>query len=140
MRRKILRLYMTNVSLPIMSPQDFIHQYEAALASQDWDLVAPLIHQDACVTFSNGAVHKGKEAIAEAYKKNFDLIKNEKYSVSDVHWIEVNETFAVYIFKFSWSGIIQGQQAQGFGRGTAVITQENGRWKLIAEHLGPATT
>lgn len=123
----------------IMSPQDFIKAYEAALASQNWDLVAPLIHPDACVTFSNGSIHIGIDAIAEAYKRNFDLIKNEKYSISDVHWIDADETFAVYIFKFSWSGIIQGQQAQGSGRGTVVISQENGRWKLIAEHLGPAT-
>ncbi|MCW3126702.1 MAG: hypothetical protein JWO03_2360 [Bacteroidetes bacterium] len=121
-----------------MNPENFIQDYELALASQDWDNVAPLIHENACVTFSDGSVHKGIVLIAEAYKRNFSLIKNEQYSISDIHWINVDEGVAVYLFKFTWKGIINGQEASGFGRGTAVIIFEGDQWKLVAEHLGPS--
>ena len=120
-----------------MSAENFIDEYSAALASQDWEKVAPLIHEDACVTFSSGAVHIGIKPIAEAYKKNFSLIKNEQYAISDVHWVKLNDEVAVYLFKFTWRGIINGQEARGGGRGTATIMLVKNRWQLIAEHLGP---
>ncbi len=121
-----------------MNQEQFIKDYEAALASQNWDNVEPLIHELACVTFSNGSVHKGIYAIKEAYKRNFAIIEDEEYSIADVHWILKKEAIAVYLFSFYWSGKINGQQASGSGRGTTVIMFENGRWKLIAEHLGMA--
>lgn len=38
-----------------MNPEKFIEKYEAALATQDWQQVAPLLHPDACITFSSGS-------------------------------------------------------------------------------------
>ncbi len=119
-----------------MLPEQFITAYELALASQQWKNVEPLIHANACVTFSTGTVHKGIEAIKEAYEKNFSLIRNEKYSVTDVHWVSKTNHTAVYLFNFHWKGIINGVQAEGSGKGTATIVFEEGQWKLIAEHLG----
>jgi ketosteroid isomerase-like protein len=118
-----------------MNPQAFIKQYELALASQQWDQVAPLIHTDACVTFSDGTVHQGIAAIAIAYQRNFELIVNESYAISHVQSIEVSQDVAVYTFKFSWHGMVAGQQASGSGWGTTVIKITQGRWMLIAEHL-----
>ena len=43
---------------------DFIRSCQDALASQSWALVDPLIHNNVCVTFSNGTVHRGKPAVA----------------------------------------------------------------------------
>jgi ketosteroid isomerase-like protein len=120
-----------------MNPDKFISDYSNALHSQDWENVEPLIHSNACVTFSTGKVHKGIQSIKEAYQKNFALIKSEQYLMSDVHWIVKEEHVAVYIFNFTWRGIINGQQAHGSGRGTAALMPEQGKWKLIAEHLGP---
>ncbi|HXD12520.1 MAG TPA: hypothetical protein VN653_20790 [Anaerolineales bacterium] len=54
-----------------MQPEEFIRAYEVALATQDWNQVEPLVHTDACVTFSNGTVHKGKGEIQRAFEKNF---------------------------------------------------------------------
>jgi ketosteroid isomerase-like protein len=121
-----------------MTPQEFIKEYEQALSSQRWDKVAPLIHPDACVTFSDGSVHQGIEAIATAYQRNFGLIKNEQFVISDIHWIDMSHDLAIYIFKYRWQGMVGGQQASGQGRGTAVIKPDNGIWRLVAEHLGPA--
>ena len=120
-----------------MQPEEFIRAYEKALATQDWSRVEPLVHADACVTFSNGTVHKGKSEIQKAFEKNFSLIKDETYSIANVHWVLKNAGAAVYLFEFNWSGLINGQPAKGSGRGTSVLINEGGEWQLLIEHLGP---
>ena len=120
-----------------MTPQQFTIAYEQALASQDWAKVAPLIHPTACVTFSNGMVHKGKEAIKAAFERNFSLIKSEKYLVSNIKWLLQSESMAVYLFDFHWKGFINGNLMEGAGRGTSVLVKEESKWHLLTEHLGP---
>ena len=120
-----------------MNPEIFIAQYETALASQDWAAIAPLILPEACVIFSSGEVLKGINAIKTAYERNFSIIKNEKYAMSDVEWIKKEADVAIYFFNFRWAGIIDGKEVQGAGLGTATIVQQNGNWKLLLEHLGP---
>ena len=119
-----------------MTPEDFVTKYEEALASQDWNNVEPLIHNDGCVTFSSGTVHKGKTEIQKAFEKNFSLIKNEKYEITNVHWAVKTDSVAAYLFDFSWTGIINDKEAAGYGCGTATLIKSNGVWKLVAEHLG----
>ena len=120
-----------------MQPEDFIHAYEQALASQDWRQVEPLIHAQACVTFSNGTVHKGKGEVQKAFEHNFSLIRDENYSMTNVHWVLKNAETAVYLFEFHWSGFINGKPAQGAGRGTSVLIGQGDIWQLLIEHLGP---
>jgi ketosteroid isomerase-like protein len=120
-----------------MNPEEFIHAYEQALAAQDWSRVEPLVHPNACVTFSNGAVHKGISQVKAAFEKNFSFIKDEEYSISNVHWVLKSDETAVYLFDFHWSGVINDKPASGSGRGTSVLIKENGKWQLLVEHLGP---
>jgi len=58
---------MMQARRPTMQPEEFIHAYEKALATQDWRQVEPLVHADTCVTFSNGTVHKGKAEVQKAF-------------------------------------------------------------------------
>ena len=120
-----------------MNPEEFIRAYEQALASQDWRNVDPLVHENACVTFSNGTVHKGKSEVKSAFEKNFSLIKDEEYSISNVHWVNKGAEMAIYLFDFSWSGMINDRQASGSGRGTSVLIKEGDQWQLLVEHLSP---
>lgn len=120
-----------------MTPDDFINQYEAALASQDWTQVDSLVHQEACVTFSSGAVHKGKDAVRQAFEHNFSLIQEEMYRMENVHWAHKGEETAVYLFTFHWSGLINGKPASGAGTGSSVIKKSGEKWQLLVEHLGP---
>ena len=120
-----------------MNPEDFIQAYEQALRTQDWKQVEPLVHSDVCVTFSNGSVHKGKDEVGRAFTRNFSLITDEVYSISNVHWVHKDNNTAVYLFDFHWTGIINDRQASGSGRGTSILVKENEQWKLLVEHLGP---
>ncbi len=104
--------------------------------TQQWSTVAPLFHEDVCVTFSDGTF-KGKAEVQQAFERTFSLIKDETYVISNLHWVTKRADYAVCLFTFSWSGIINGQQASGSGRGTSVLVNEAGRWLLLTEHLGP---
>ena len=122
-----------------MTPDDFLQKYESALATQDWDQVEPLMHADVCVTFSSGT-YLGKAEVKQAFSKNFAIIKDERYSISNVHWVIKDLSFAVCIYNFQWSGQIGGKPASGRGRGTAVLKNEDGSWLLLVEHLGPTAS
>lgn len=117
-------------------PESFLSEYEQALATASWAKVAPLIHEKCAVTFSEGT-YIGKAEVEAAFRKTFTLIKDERYSISNVHWIQKTEDIAVYIYDFSWSGTIRGEPASGSGRGTSLLVNQDGKWQLICEHLGP---
>ncbi len=117
-----------------MRPEEFLNQYKSALATQKWEEVAPLIHENACVIFSSGT-HKGKREVKQAFERNFASIKDETFTISNVHWINKSDAFAAYLFNFHWSGIMDGKSALGSGRGSSVIVCENGKWLLLVEHL-----
>lgn len=120
-----------------MSAKDFVRDYEAALATQDWTVVAPLISDEARVVFSNGSLLAGKEAIGAAYQHNFNTIEGEEYRVENVHWLMETADSAAYMFEFHWTGVIDGREASGSGRGTAILVRVAERWVLAGEQLGP---
>lgn len=119
-----------------MNPEEFIKKYEAAIATQKWNNVSPLIHENASVTLTEGTFH-GKENVKDAFEKTFRLIKDETYLVSNINWIKQDDKFAIFTFNYKWSGIINEQMAEGSGRGTSVLVYENDKWLLLTEHLSP---
>ena len=119
-----------------MKPETFIKSYELALATQNWHKIEPLVSESICVTFSDGSVHLGKNKVQTAFENNFSKIKNETYQIKNVRWIRKEENFAVYLFDFSWTGIVNGKSASGNGIGTSVLVKEGSSWKLLTEHLG----
>lgn len=120
---------------------DFVSLYEQALATQDWVVVDPLIHDDACVTFSTGTVHVGKPAVRRAFEQTFLTILDEEYRISNIRWVHRGDEVAVYLFDFNWTGRIGGRAASGSGLGTAVLRRDDAHgWRLLVEHLGPAAS
>jgi ketosteroid isomerase-like protein len=120
-----------------MTPDEALRAYEAALGTQEWAQVEPLMHPDVTVTFSSGAVHRGRKAVGEAFSRNFESIADERYALSDVEWVSRGEAHAVCTYRFDWSGLVDGKPASGHGRGTTVLERADGGWLVLAEHLGP---
>lgn len=110
--------------------------YETALSSQDWKRIAPLLHDDVCVTFSSGTF-KGKAEVQQAFERTFALIQDEQYAISNLHWAVDDGAVAICLYDFAWQGVINGQPASGGGRGTSVIVKNGAVWQIVAEHLGP---
>ncbi len=119
-----------------MTPEDLLRAYEEALATQAWERVEPLMHQEVCVTFSNGKSFRGREEVGRAFSANFALIEDERYEISHVHWIAREACHAACAYEFRWSGLVDGKPAHGAGRGTTLMTNEGGKWVVLAEHLG----
>lgn len=117
-----------------MSPEGFIESYKKAMASQQWANVEPLIHPKATVLFTTGT-YIGRLAIQEAIQHNFDTIQEDSYSISNIHWIHVDERNATCIFEFHWEGIVKGSVASGCGQGNMVLVKEDEDWQLMLEHL-----
>lgn len=119
-----------------MTPLDLLKKYEEALSSQKWSSVAPLMHKDVCVTFTNGTF-KGINEVQAVFDKNFALIQDEKYAIDNIHWAHTSENNAVCLYEFRWEGIIEGEHCSGGGRATSVLIFSDNKWKIITEHLGP---
>ncbi|WP_025743123.1 nuclear transport factor 2 family protein [Aquimarina pacifica] len=119
-----------------MKPEEFIKAYEIALGTQNWKNIEPLISKSISVTFSNGTVHFGKNEVKTAFENNFIKIKNEEYIIDNVRWLRKEENFAVYLFDFFWTGIVNEKPVSGNGIGTSVLIKEDNHWKLLTEHLG----
>lgn len=118
-----------------MIPEDFISKYEIALASQSWLQVAPLVHKDAIVTFSDGSKYEGIDKIKIAFERNFSIIKSEKYQVLNVQWNRKEENEASYTFEFHWSGYIDDELMSGSGKGACALVKVDGDWLLWREML-----
>ena len=119
-----------------MSPKDLLKLYEAALSSQNWHGVEPLLHKDICVTFSNGT-YKGINEVRAVFERNFASIKEEQYTISNTHWFHSNNTHAICLYDFNWQVIINREHCTGVRRGTSVMQCTQGKWQIITEHLGP---
>jgi len=119
-----------------MDPEQFVTQYESAIATQQWINIDPLVTSNVSVTFSDGTIHFGKDQVKIAFENNFSKIKGEKYAIKNIRWLKKADYFAVYLFEFYWTGIINQVEVSGQGIGTAVLTLEKNKWKLLTEHLG----
>jgi ketosteroid isomerase-like protein len=127
---------LTSAQNAPMTPTLFVAAYEDALASQNWEVVAPLIHDDCVATFTSGT-YRGKKEVELIFRRNFASIKSEHYAITNVHWVKQSEGFAVFTFDYQWSGVIGGKSASGGGRGSSVIMKSGTGWQLLSEHLGP---
>lgn len=68
-------------------------------------------------------------------RRNFELIREETYRVSDVVWVAESSEMAACVFRFSWSGVLRGAPASGSGRGTCVLKRRGDSWVVVHEHL-----
>ena len=109
-------------------------EYERATNSHDISRVVPFIADDAVYWFSDGS-HRGIEEIRSAIEKTFATILDEVYEIRDLEWPVVTADVAVCRYRFAWSGVVDGEPRSGQGRGTNVIVQRDGGWRMLHEHL-----
>lgn len=119
-----------------MDHEKLLQAYERRLGEHRWEAVADLIHDEAVFIFSEGTFH-GKPEIANAFRKTFQTIQDETYIIDDLQWLVVADDVAACIYKFSWKGVVNGQEMSGGGRGTSVLQKTSTGWQILHEHLGP---
>ena len=117
------------------TPGEFMVAYERATNSHDLEATLSLIDEQAVYLFSDESVHVGKRAIGKILERNFDLIEDEIYSIQSLRWLVDSGEVAVCVYDYSWSGVINGEPASGYGRGTTVLKRAQDGWKVAHEHL-----
>lgn len=120
----------------MITVQETIKLYEAALAKQTWEAVEDFFHENCTVVFAE-ATYYGKKQVARAIAKTFSLIKDENFHLSEINWTIVRENFASCTFNFEWSGTINGKRFTNPGRGTALWVFHEDKWQIVNEHFGP---
>lgn len=111
-----------------------MRDYERATNSHDVAKLAPLIAADAVYWFSDGS-HRGRDAILAAIAATFGTIRDEVYRIDRLEWIAHGGDHAVCRYRFTWTGIVDGQSRSGTGRGTSVLVNSAGVWQMLHEHL-----
>ncbi len=122
-----------------MTPIEFMREYERRTNTHNFQEVAPLIADNAICWFNDGSFH-GVSEIRQAFERTWNSIQDECYRIEHVQWLIDDEHAAVCTYMFHWQGIVEGQSAQGNGRGTSVLAKIGGEWKVLHEHLSPDLT
>lgn len=117
-----------------MTPEQLAAEYELRLNAHDAEQVTELLGSDAIFWFNDGS-HEGIAAIEQALSKTWETIREEKYQIHNIRWIGSCSDLAVCIYEFRWKGLIDGQETSGWGRGTSVLKNAAGSWKIVHEHL-----
>jgi len=117
-----------------MTPQQFMREYESS-GRKGVECTLSLIDDEAIYWFSDGTSHAGKAAVERAIRRNFELITDETYRISEIVWVAESSDVATCIYRFDWSGMIRGAAASGSGRGTSVLKRRGDSWVVVHEHL-----
>jgi ketosteroid isomerase-like protein len=116
---------------------DFLNAFEALAEKEDFDLVADFIDEKAYFRFNDGD-HVGRAAIRAAFEKTWrgdPSVKRARFHLSDIVVLTTDRSTATATYTWTWEGA-QGERAFVVrGRGTRVLAFENGRFRIVHEHL-----
>lgn len=114
----------------------FMARFEAALATEDFTQVAPLVHPQAVFRFSEGD-HSGMAGIRAAMERTWSFeVDDERYYLTDKRVLLSGKDSATVVFTWNWSGD-SGEHGpfEITGRGTVQLVRHEGAIKILLEHL-----
>ena len=114
----------------------FMARFEAALATEDFEKVAPLIHPQAVFRFSEGD-HSGMADIRAAMERTWAFeVDDERYYLTDKRVLHSGKGAATVLFTWNWSGdSAEHGPFKITGRGTVQLVRHEGTIKILLEHL-----
>ena len=114
----------------------FMAGFEAALATEDFKNVAPLIHPQAVFRFSEGD-HSGMAEIQAAMERTWaHEVDGERYALTDKRILRSGKDTVTVLFTWRWSGdSAEHGPFEIVGRGTAQLVRHEGAIKILLEHL-----
>ena len=114
----------------------FMAGFEAALASEDFAKVAPLIHPQAVFRFSEGD-HSGMADIQAAMERTWaHEVDNERYTLTDKRTLRSGKDAVTVLFTWNWSGdSAEHGPFEIVGRRTVQLVRHEGAIKILLEHL-----
>jgi ketosteroid isomerase-like protein len=116
------------------TPETVMAAYADLINRHDFDLLLPLIDPQASFWFSSGT-YQGHDAVRQAFERTWRRLAGETYWLEDLIWIAKGTEAASCTYSFHWHATIDGEAAEGEGRGTTVLAKNNNGWRIVHEHL-----
>jgi ketosteroid isomerase-like protein len=118
-----------------MTPGEVKRELVRRMRAKDLEGTLELIADDAVYFWSDGSAMFGKAAIAEGLRRNFSAIENDTYDVFDLTWLAESDGVTACVFRFEWTGDVNGATVSGVGRGASVFRRDDGEWRVVHENL-----
>jgi len=115
----------------------FLNQFEALAEKESFDLISDMIHERANFRFNDGDF-VGRRAIQAAFEKTWRAdpsVKKARFYLSDIVVLTTDSSTATATYTYNWEGSQGGREFTIRGRGTRVLLREDGRFRIIHEHL-----
>ena len=128
---------MSEVALTNESVARFLNDFEALAEKENFDLIEDMIHDQAFFRFNDGDF-VGKQSVRGAFEKTWKgsaNVKKERFYLTDIRVLTVDEASATATYTYNWEGNMDGKSFRIQGRGTRVLVVQNGRLQIIHEHL-----
>ncbi len=118
------------------SPEAAFERYRAQINTHDFDLLArDVIAPDALFVFTD-KVHRGIAEVRAAFARTWTALPDEVYAMTEPQWLTRDQSSAVVVFRYSYSGTLKsGQPLAGGGHGTNLYKRTPAGWRLAYEHL-----
>ena len=116
---------------------DFLHQFEAIAEKEDFDLIQDMIDERAHFRFNDGDFI-GRPAIRAVFEKTWrgdPTVKKSRFYLTDIVVLTTDQRTATATYTYNWEGSQSGRPFAVRGRGTRVLAQEDGRFRIVHEHL-----
>lgn len=113
---------------------ELIEEYISATNTHDFSNLVPLIMDSAVYQFTDKRC-VGIQEIREYFEHAWELIKEEKYSASDIECIVSTTDVKIYTYIYHYEGFHNNKFVSGKGKATNVFQFINNEWKLVLEHL-----
>lgn len=115
----------------------FLHHFEAVAMQEDFSLLRDMIDERAFFRFNDGDFigHPAIQAVFEKTWRGDPTVKKARFYLSDIVVLSLDQASASASYTYHWEGS-QGEQMFAIqGRGTRVLLFDNGRLRIVHEHL-----
>lgn len=116
---------------------DFLNRFEEIAEQEDFDLVEGMIHEQAFFRYNDGDFI-GRAAIRAAFENSWrgdPSVRKARFYLTDIRVLTTDQSTATATYTYNWEGAQGAHRFKIQGRGTRVLVMEDGRFRIIHEHL-----
>lgn len=126
-----------SASPTLESVVSFLLEFERLAEREDFSLISEYIDERAYFRFNDGDFI-GRKAIQAAFEKTWGgdpSVKKARFYLTDIVVLTVDARTASATYTWNWEGSQGDKPFSVRGRGTRVLAHEQGRFRIVHEHL-----
>jgi hypothetical protein len=115
----------------------FLNYFEDVAMKEDFSLLEDMIDERAYFRFNDGDF-VGRKAIQAVFEKTWKgdpTVKKARFYLSDIVVLTTDKASATATYTYNWEGSQGSREFKIQGRGTRVLVHEDGKFRIIHEHL-----